>query len=88
MPIVINLDAMLANRKMSLSKLSREVGVSVANLSILKRGKGKAIRFSLLNKICETLDCQPRDVLEHQSCYESVVKEKSLNNTNDCFRTK
>ena len=64
MPIVVNLDVMLAKRKMQLKELSEIIGVSVVNLSILKQSKGKAIRFSTLEAICEALDCQPGDILE------------------------
>lgn len=64
MAIVVNLDVMLAKRKMQLKELSEIVDVSVVNLSILKQGKGKAMRFSTLNAICEALDCQPGDILE------------------------
>ena len=67
MGIIINLDVMLAKRKMSLTELSEKVGVTIANLSILKKGKAKAIRFSTLEAICETLDCQPGDILEYSS---------------------
>ncbi|MGH8412140.1 MAG: helix-turn-helix domain-containing protein [Pseudomonas sp.] len=65
MAIVINLDVMLARRKMSLTELSEKVGVTMANLSILKTGKAKAVRLSTLNAICEALDCQPGEILEH-----------------------
>ncbi|WP_107038843.1 helix-turn-helix domain-containing protein [Brumimicrobium mesophilum] len=64
MPIIVNLDVMLAKRKMMLKELSEEVGVSTVNLSILKQGKVKAIRFSTLEAICSALDCQPGDILE------------------------
>lgn len=64
MAIIVNLDVMLAMRKMSLTELSEKVGITMANLSILKKGKAKAIRFSTLELICETLDCQPGDILE------------------------
>lgn len=64
MAIIVNLDVMLAKRKMSLTELSEEVGVTISNLSILKTGKAKAIRFSTLEAICEALDCQPGDILE------------------------
>jgi putative transcriptional regulator len=64
MPIIVNLDVMLAKRKMSLTDLSEKVGITMSNLSILKNGKAKAIRFSTLNSICEVLDCQPGDILE------------------------
>ena len=64
MAIIVNLDVMLAIRKMSLTELSEKVGITMANLSILKKGKAKAIRFSTLELICQTLDCQPGDILE------------------------
>ncbi|MFP3322491.1 helix-turn-helix transcriptional regulator [Planococcus sp. SIMBA_160] len=67
MPIVINLDVMLAKRKMSMTELSEKVGVTMPNLSILKNGKAKAIRFSTLESICKVLDCQPGDVLEYRA---------------------
>lgn len=66
MAIIINLDVMLAKRKMSLTELSEKVGITMANLSILKTGKAKAIRFSTLESICEALDCQPGDILEYK----------------------
>ena len=66
MPIVVNLDVMMARRKMSLNELSEKVGLTLSNLSILKTGKAKAIRFSTLEAICEVLDCQPADILEYQ----------------------
>ena len=65
MAIIVNLDVMLAKRKMSLTELSDRVGITMSNLSILKKGKAKAIRFSTLNKICDVLDCQPGDILEY-----------------------
>lgn len=65
MPIIVNLDVMMAKRKMSLNELSEKVGLTLANLSILKTGKAKAIRFSTLEAICKTLDCQPADILEY-----------------------
>ncbi|MBO5729398.1 MAG: helix-turn-helix transcriptional regulator [Paludibacteraceae bacterium] len=64
MAIIVNLDVMLAKRKMSLSELSERVDITLANLSILKTGKAKAIRFSTLEAICKELDCQPGDILE------------------------
>lgn len=64
MPIQINLDVMMARRKMSLNELSERVGLTLSNLSILKTGKAKAIRFSTLEAICEALECQPGDILE------------------------
>jgi putative transcriptional regulator len=66
MAIIINLDVMLAKRKMSLTELSERVGITIANLSILKTGKAKAIRLSTLEAICEALDCQPGDILEYR----------------------
>ena len=65
MPIVVNLDVMLAKRKMSLGQLSQEVGVTMANLSILKTNKAKAVRFNTLEAICKALDCQPGDILAY-----------------------
>jgi putative transcriptional regulator len=62
--IIVNLDVMMAKRKISLNELSEKVGITKANLSILKTGKAKAIRFSTLNAICVELDCQPGDILE------------------------
>ncbi|HYK46429.1 MAG TPA: helix-turn-helix transcriptional regulator [Parafilimonas sp.] len=64
MPIIVNLDVMMAKRKMSLNQLSEKVDLTLANLSILKTGKAKAIRFSTLEAICKALDCQPGDLLE------------------------
>jgi len=64
MPIIVNLDVMMAKRKMSLGELSEKVNISMANLSILKTGKAKAVRFSTLEAICNVLDCQPGDILE------------------------
>lgn len=65
MPIVVNLDVMLAKRKMSLSQLSEQVDVTIANLSVLKTNKAKAVRFSTLEAICRVLRCQPGDLLEY-----------------------
>ena len=64
MPIIVNLDVMLAKRKMPLSELAGKVDITLPNLSILKTGKAKAVRFSTLEAICEALDCQPGDILE------------------------
>lgn len=64
MPIVVNLDVMMAKRKMSLNELSEKVNLTLANLSILKTGKAKAVRFSTLEAICKALNCQPGDILE------------------------
>ena len=66
MVIRINLDVMLAKRKMSVTELSEKVGITMANISILKNGKAKAIRFSTLESICKVLDCQPGDILEYE----------------------
>jgi putative transcriptional regulator len=70
MPIIVNLDVMMARRKMSLNELSEKVDLTLSNLSILKTGKAKAIRFSTLEAICKVLNCQPADILEY-------VEEKS-----------
>lgn len=64
--IIVNVDVMLAKRKMSVTELSEKVGITLANISILKNGKAKAIKFSTLAKICEALDCQPGDILEYK----------------------
>lgn len=66
MPIIVNLDVMMAKRKMSLNELSAKVDITLSNLSILKTGKAKAIRFSTLEAICKVLDCQPADILEYK----------------------
>lgn len=66
MAIEVNLDVMLAKRKMSVTELSEKVGITMANISILKNGKAKAIRFSTLEKICEVLDCQPGDIFRYE----------------------
>ena len=66
MGIIINIDVMLAKRKMSVTELSEKVGITMANLSILKNGKARAIRFSTLEAICSALNCQPGDVLEYK----------------------
>ncbi|MBO6249749.1 MAG: helix-turn-helix transcriptional regulator [Muribaculaceae bacterium] len=65
--IVINLDVMMAKRKMSLNELSERVGITIANLSILKTGKAKAVRLTTLDAICRALDCQPGDILEYRN---------------------
>ena len=64
--IIVNLDVMMARRKMSLNELSKRVGITMANLSILKTGKAKAVRFSTLDAICRILDCTPADILEYR----------------------
>lgn len=66
MAIIVNLDVMMAKKKMSLNELSEKVGLTLSNLSILKTGKAKAIRFTTLEGICKTLDCQPADILEYK----------------------
>ena len=73
MAIRIHLDVMLARRKMSMTELSARVGITMANLSILKNGKAKAVRFSTLNEICKALDCQPGDIL----IYEETENEEA-----------
>ncbi|MBR1863650.1 MAG: helix-turn-helix transcriptional regulator [Ruminococcus sp.] len=65
MAIIVNLDVMMAKRKISSNELAEKIGITAANLSVLKTGKAKAIRFSTLDKICEVLECQPGDILEH-----------------------
>jgi putative transcriptional regulator len=67
MPIVINIDVLLAKRKMSVTELSEKVGITMANISILKNGKAKAIRFPTLEAVCKALDCQPGDILEYKA---------------------
>lgn len=71
MAIIINIDVMLAIRKMSVTELTEKVGITMANLSILKNGKAKAIRFSTLEAICKALDCQPGDIIEYRPDMES-----------------
>lgn len=71
MAIIVNVDVMLAKRKMSVTELSEKVGITMANLSILKNGKAKAVRFSTLEAICKALDCQPGDILEYRADEES-----------------
>ncbi len=72
MAIVVNLDVMMAKRKMSLNELSERVGITLSNLSILKTGKAKAIRFSTLQELCRVLECQPGDILEYVHDKQSV----------------
>ena len=69
--IIVNLDVMMAKRKISSQELAERVGITQANLSILKTGKGKAIRFSTLEKICEVLDCKPADLLDYEKSDEN-----------------
>ena len=66
MPIIINLDVIMAKKKISSNELAEKIGITPANLSILKTGKAKAIRFSTLEKLCEVLECQPSDILEYR----------------------
>jgi putative transcriptional regulator len=66
MAIIINIDVILAKRKMSVTELTEKVGITMANLSILKNGKARAVRFSTLEAICEALECQPGDILEYK----------------------
>lgn len=75
MPIIVNLDVILAKRKMSLSQLSELTGITLSNLSILKTNKAKAVRFSTLELICKALECQPSDLLEYlsDSDYEKLM---------------
>lgn len=73
MGIIVNLDVMLAKRKLSVTELTEKVGITMANLSILKNGKAKAIRFSTLEAICQALECQPGDILEYQN--ETILGE-------------
>ena len=64
--IIVNIDVMLAKRKMSVTQLSERVGITIANISILKNGRAKAVKIDTLNKICKALDCQPGDILEYR----------------------
>lgn len=71
--IIINIDVMLAKRKMSVTELSERVGITMANISILKNGKAKAIKLETLDKICRALQCQPGDILEWRDCDEETI---------------
>ncbi len=73
--IVVNIDVMLARRKMSVTELSERIGITMANVSILKNGKAKAIKFSTLAKLCKVLDCQPGDLLEYREGEKSGEKQ-------------
>ena len=73
--IIINIDVMLAKRKMSVTQLSVKVGLSMVNISILKNGRAKGLRFATLNKICEALDCQPGDLIEYRKDEESLSEQ-------------
>ena len=79
MAIIVNIDVMLAKRKMSVTELSERVGITMANLSILKNGKAKAVRFSTLDALCKALDCQPGDLLEHQDAPLISSEDNSTN---------
>lgn len=74
MPIIVNVDVMLAKRKMSSNELAEKVGITPVNLSILKTGKAKAVRFSTLSALCRALECQPGDILEYKPGEEEVVE--------------
>ena len=76
MPIIVNVDVMLARRKMSSGELAEKVGITAANLSILKTGKAKAVRFSTLAALCKALDCQPGDILEYEPGEEDDEDEQ------------
>ena len=76
MPIIVNVDVMLAKRKMSSGELADKVGITAANLSILKTGKAKAVRFSTLSALCKALDCQPGDILEYEPGEEDDEDEQ------------
>ena len=78
MPIVVNLDVMMARRKISLNELSERVGITPANLSILKTGKAKAIRFSTLEALCKELNCQPSDILEYQNNNLNLINHEKF----------
>ena len=78
MGIYVNIDVMLAKRKMSVTELSEKVGITMANISILKNGKAKAIRFATLNKLCEVLECQPGDILEYKDSPTGVEPKQPL----------
>ena len=75
MPIIVNVDVMLAKREMSSGELAEKVGITAANLSILKTGKAKAVRFSTLSALCKALECQPGDILEYQPGEEDDTDE-------------
>ncbi len=87
MAIIINIDVMLAKRKMSVTELAERVGITMANISILKTGKAKAIRLSTLEAICEALECQPGDVLEYKQLpsFAKASKDKQVTINNVRF---
>jgi putative transcriptional regulator len=78
MPIIVNLDVMLARRKRRLMDIAEEVGISIQNMSVLKTGRARAIRFSTLAAICKALECQPGDILEYQDGPESTEAEDGV----------
>lgn len=82
MAIIINVDVMLAKRKMSVTELSEKVGITMANISVLKNGKAKAIKLSTLNSICKALECQPGDILEYVEDMNDV--ENGAENGDKC----
>src|SRR4030081_3706219 len=79
MAIIINIDVMLAKRKMSVTELAEKVGITIANISVLKNGKAKAIRLSTLEAICKALQCQPGDILEYKLPVESIAAPQTKN---------
>jgi putative transcriptional regulator len=83
MGIVVNLDVVMAKRKMNSSELCSKIDITMANLSILKTNKAKAIRFSTLEAICEALDCQPGDILEYVKTDKANDKDSNRNDSND-----
>jgi putative transcriptional regulator len=76
--IIVNIDVMLARRKMSVTELANKVGITIANLSILKNGKARAIRFSTLEGLCKALDCQPGDILEYRNDETSTTSRAEV----------
>ena len=82
MPLIINLDVMLAKRKMKLNDLADAVGITAQNLSVLKSGRAKAIRFTTLEAICQTLDCQPGDILAYQHTEDTGAKNGTSDSAN------
>lgn len=81
MPIVIDIDVMIARRKMGVGELADRIGITPANLAVLKNGRAKAVRFSTLSALCEVLDCQPGDLLRWEPDGESAVEEPSLSDS-------
>jgi putative transcriptional regulator len=79
MPIIVNLDVMLAKRKRRLMDIAEEVGISIQNMSVLKTGRARAVRFSTLAAICKALDCQPGDILEYQDGPEDTEPDEGVN---------